>query len=173
MALVGITSALISAWLTDTKSTPSTTFTVGDVEFEWSGSTITTDSIIVPGDNLIAETFSLLNSSNIDTEIRVEIITTYTLEGSQEAIAANDLFEPITLEAGWTRNGNLWTYDSTILPTTTSVEVISTLMLNGSLVGNSYTGAEFKVIFKFEAKQKANVTWEELGTAEIDFGSGI
>ena len=35
LAMIGLTSGFIAAWLTDTKTTPQTTFTVGDVEFTW------------------------------------------------------------------------------------------------------------------------------------------
>ncbi len=47
------------------------------------------------------------------------------------------------------------------------------MILNGWTVGNEYKNAEFKVTLVFEAKQEEYVTWEQLGTAEIDFTTGL
>ncbi|MCK9493676.1 MAG: hypothetical protein M0Q00_04855, partial [Acholeplasmataceae bacterium] len=53
------------------------------------------------------------------------------------------------------------------------IEVITSMILNGWTVGNEYENAEFKVTLVFEAKQEKHVTWEELGTAEINFTTGL
>ena len=64
-AMLALTSTLIAAWLTDTKSTSSTTFTVGDVKLperrdDFRGCPI------VPGQNLIGSKFYLANASTVD-----------------------------------------------------------------------------------------------------------
>lgn len=177
LAMIGLTSGLIAAWLTDTKTTPPTTFTVGDVKYTWNGTTVSDGTPIVPGQNLIVDLFHLTNESTIDSELRVKIIANYTLEGETESHDALHLFKDLSLMSGWVYKDEFWYYEpegiSTIAPTVTTVNVIDTLILDGSQVGNTYSKAAFTIQFIFEAKQKDYVTWEELGNARIDFSTGI
>ncbi|MDD4000563.1 MAG: hypothetical protein PHX62_06700 [Bacilli bacterium] len=180
LAMAGITSAFISAWLTDTDTTGPTTFTVGDVEYTWVPGTLA-ESPIVPGQDLITGTYSLTNTSNVNSELRVKIYATYTLDGTETAEDALDLFETISLMTGWTLNetDGKWYYTvtgdnpTTITPSITSINVIDELVLDGAKVGNLYTKATFAFTFEFEAKQKDYVEWEDLGVANFDFGEGI
>lgn len=174
LAMIGLTSGFIAAWLTDTKTTPQTTFTVGDVEFTWNGATIPTTAPIVPGQNLIATPYYLANTSTVDSELRVQIIATYTLAGETESEDAIHLFSNLSLMSGWNYDSDdlKWYYSSTIAPTDTTVNVIDKLILDGWQVGNSFSKAELKIQFVFEAKQKDYVTWEELGTAGFNFTTG-
>lgn len=173
-AMLALTSKLIAAWLTDTKSTSSTTFTVGDVKFSWNGATISADAPIVPGQNLIGSKFYLANASTVDAELRVEIIAAYTLAGSSDEVDALELFKDLSLMDGWELNSDgKWYYDATITPDDEMIDVIDTLVLDGLKVGNLFANASFTVQFVFEAKQKDFVTWEELGEAKINFGTGL
>lgn len=76
--------------------------------------------------------------------------------------------------SGWNYDSDdlKWYYSSTIAPTDTTVNVIDTLILDGWQVGNSFSKAELKIQFVFEAKQKDYVTWEKLGTAGFNFTTG-
>ncbi|HEY8395364.1 MAG TPA: hypothetical protein VIK96_01145 [Bacilli bacterium] len=173
-AMIAVTSTLIAAWLTDKKSTSSTTFTVGDVEFTWNGAMIPTTNPIVPGQNLIQTPFYLANTSTVTSQLRVQILATYKLEGSSESVDAIPLFKDLSLMTGWTLSEDgKWYHDADIATTDTTIDVIDTLVLDGSKVGNTFSKASFTVQFVFEAKQKEYVTWEELGTAVIDFSTGI
>lgn len=174
-AMLALTSKLIAAWLTDTKSTSSTTFTVGDVKFSWNGATISADAPIVPGQNLIGSKFYLANASTVDAELRVEIIAAYTLAGSSDEVDALELFKDLSLMDGWELNSEdgKWYYDATITPDDETIDVIDTLVLDGLKVGNLFANASFTVQFVFEAKQKDFVTWEKLGEPEINFETGL
>lgn len=178
LALVALTSTLIAAWLTDTKTTPPTEFTVGDVKFQWVSPTWATGPI-VPGQDLIPDSGTpdmnrlyLTNTSTVKTQLRVKVTAIVTLSGQSTGTDAIDLLYNFSLMDGWTFNQseNTWYYNSVINPQT-SVDVINTLVLDGAKVGNTYSQATLKVSFLFEAKQAEYVTWEQLG--QIDFETGL
>lgn len=180
LILVGLTISFMVAWLTDTKETEETTFTVGKVELTWSGEMI--NSPVVPGQNLVNTSYTLTNSSNVKTELRVKITITSSLLETD----ATD-YVILTLGEGWVKNNDYWYYQGLdteeiiedevtkykIAPTITSIEVVKSIILDGTKVGNTFSETTFNVQLMFEAKQSDYVTWEQLGTANIDFSKGI
>ena len=180
ICMIGITSGLIIAWLTDTKTTPSTEFTVGKVSYEWAGE-LTENQPVVPGQQLIKTTYKLTNSSTVESELRVKIIITYKQDDEHPAVDGTHLFatKPIALAAGWTLDADGYYYYGTkALPTSVpagggEVDVLNSLILDGSQVGKNFSEINFSFSLIFEAKQKEYVTWEQLGTANIDFGTGL
>lgn len=173
---LGLITGGVLAWLTDTKTTPEKTFTVGDVTYIWTEGVITSDNV-VPGQNLITTAFNLMNTSNVESELRLLIHITY-LEGAIPTDASN-LVE-YTLASGWvleTTDGYYYYRPGVevdgkypIAPAT-KVDVLSELSLDGSLVGNSFSGKVFTIKIIFEAKQANYVTWAQLGT--INFETGL
>lgn len=175
--MVGITSALITAWLTDTENTGSTTFEVGDISYTWSGEMIDNSTKIVPGQELIAATFTLQNASTVSSELRIFV----TIEGEyideteiEDAIS----YFSITFGSNWTQyaTDGKYYYGSYATPTEVEVgsdpiTVVTSLMLDGSKVGNAFSKANFTITLTFEAKQKMHVNWEQLGS--IDFETGL
>ena len=125
-AMLALTSKLIAAWLTDTKSTSSTTFTVGDVKFSWNGATISADAPIVRAELDRKQVLSC-NASTVDAELRVEIIAAYTLAGSNDEVSARAL-QGLSLMDGWELNSEdgKWYYDATITPDDEAIDVIDT-----------------------------------------------
>lgn len=199
------TTSMISAWLTDTKSTEPAVMIVGDIEYEWLGE-ITEDTPIVPGQELVGQTFALKNTSTVTSEIRVlmniqvkkqdvgaeyiDWLDAYSIDASNPIESPAKLF--ITFGSKWIKQANAFTrvvsgttynvheyrYDEVVDPYDSAnpadpIEVITSMILNGWTVGNEYENAEFKVTLVFEAKQEEYVTWEQLGTAEIDFTTGL
>lgn len=185
----------ISAWLTDTKQTPDTTFSVGDVKYTIVSDFIA-DGIIVPGQELIANTnevtvpISLTNSSTVNSELRVRVIVTKKeFGGADPAPVVTDLDSmfktsingSFVLDSGWIKHAtetNTWYYevdtgDPVIPAGTQSFNVLSSLKLDGAKVGNDYVNDILTIKFIFEAKQAKYVTWDELASATIDFSTGL
>jgi hypothetical protein len=190
LCLVGVTSGLIVAWLTDTKTTSSTTWQVGDVEYSWDETGALTGTVpVVPGQELIGSAFKLTNSSTVASEIRVEIKIEYTLadesngDGLMLFLENPDFIGTLDEGKGWLLDSG-WTYDADdkkyyygtkLVPTivdftTLSIPVLSSLTFDGSKVGNSYSNSNFIITFVFEAKQKEYVVWSDLGTVNFETG---
>ena len=172
IGIIGATSAAISAWLTDTQTTDETVFTVGDVTYNWSGA-LTTDTPIVPGQELVATGFALTNASTVTSELRVAItITSSLLEGDATELVL------MTIGAGWVDGEDgYWYYtpsSNPVIPASGQViSILTSLKLDGSKVGNAHSGETFTISLSFQAKQAQYVTWTELGTANIDFSTGL
>lgn len=178
--LVALTTATIAAWLTDSKTTPDITFTVGEVKYTWSGSTVS--SPVVPGQELISTPYTLTNDSNVATELRVKVeVTSSTLSGNAQHLCNLGMKSGWVLEATdglWYYRGTDTVFEETSqkykIPTTVStITVVESLKLDGSKVGNTHKNDTITVMFTFEAKQNDYVTWDQLGTAQIDFTTGL
>lgn len=186
LIFVGLTVTFIASWLTDTSETDEVTFKVGNVTFAWSGEMIPAEDNdilipIVPGQNLVKTTFNLNNSSTVSTELRVKIIVTSVFLGGD----ATD-YVLLTLGTGWVNDNGYWYYRGTdtsqisedgvtkykIASTIKTITVLPGVALNGNNVGNTFKDDIFTIQLLFEAKQSDYVTWEYLGTTNIDFNKG-
>ncbi|MDD3192054.1 MAG: hypothetical protein PHP41_04820, partial [Bacilli bacterium] len=141
--------------------------------------TIADTTKIVPGQNLIATSYTLTNGSNIETELRVKI----TMTSSYLAGDASSIID-LTMGTGWVQSGDYWYLQgspaveasgkySIPATATTPITVVTSIILDGSLVGNVYSTTTITINFLFEAKQTDYVTWAELGSANIDFSTGL
>lgn len=120
----------------------------------------------------------------------IDWLDAYSSDASNPIASLAKLF--ITFGSNWTKQENASTrvvdettynvheyrYDAVVDPYDSvnpadSIEFITSMILNGWTVGNEYENAQFKVILVFEAKQEEYVTWEQLGTAKIDFTTGL
>lgn len=176
--VIGVTATLISAWLTDTDTTDDTVFTVGDIQYTWAGAVIA-DTYVVPGQNLIGTTYTLTNGSNVGSELRVKVTAVSSHIGyTTDALELLD----IDLATGWsaltsgyyyyqgtsaTQSGDKWI----IAAGTQALDVLTSIIIDGAQVGNSFSGKTFTITFTFEAKQADYVTWAELAT--VDFETGL
>jgi hypothetical protein len=176
--VVAVTTSVIRAWLTDTKKTSDSVFTIGDITYEWDGEQET--GKIVPGQNLIKTVYTLTNSSTIYSELRVKIeVTSAYLDG--DAIS----YVQIQMDTGWVLEDGHWYYrgaetvqvtegDITkynIQPLNQVIKTINSISLDGSKVGNDFSGSTFTLIFTFQAKQSDYVTWSDLG--QLNFETGL
>lgn len=175
----------IAAWLTDTDQAGNdTTFTVGKVEYTFTGAFIDDSDPIVPGAELVDTSFGLTNSSTVSSEIRVTIKVEsqkfgeveYTEEDPVDIFPIDDLDD--LFDANWNYNAGYWYYEngslnpnSVLPPNTHPTTLLTSLKLDGSYIGNSYQNALIKITFTFQAKQADYVTWEDLGS--VDFTLGI
>lgn len=176
----------IAAWLTDTVATDDTTFTIGDISYTLGGDFIE-DGIIVPGQELIdgdpVVPFTLTNNSTVTSElrVRVEVKLNETDFTDLNSIFTTNGFSGgnFVFATGWIKDdlNNHWYYkgadlNTPIIPASNQkITLLSTLKLDGSKVGNSYSMGTINIKFTFEAKQSDYVTWEELTT--INFSTGL
>lgn len=177
----------IAAWLTDTDQAGNdTTFTVGKVEYKFTGAFNNDSNPIVPGAELVDTPFGLTNSSTVSSEIRVTIKVESKKYDEVEYKEENPVYIfPIAnlddlFAANWNYNYNdgYWYYEygspnpnSVLPPNTHPTTLLTSLKLDGSYIGNSYQNALIKITFTFQAKQADYVTWEDLGS--VDFTLGI
>ena len=175
----------IAAWLTDTDQAGNdTTFTVGKVEYTFTGEFIDDSHPIVPGAELVKTSFRLINLSTVSSEIRVTIKVESKKSGEDEYTEENPVYIfPIAklddlFDANWNYNDGYWYYEndsldpnSVLPPNTHPTTLLTSLKLDGSYIGNSYQNALIKITFTFQAKQADYVTWEDLGS--VDFTLGI
>lgn len=177
LAIAALTANLIVAWLTDTAQTGPTEFQLGDVEFTWDGAV--SQDLVVPGENIVATDYTLVNASTIRTELRfkIEIYSEYLDgDGSDYVI--------LTIDDGWVLETDGFYYyrgsDTVveegkykILPETETITVITGIELDGSKVGNDFSSSSFTITLVFEAKQSDYVDWDTLGQSNIDFSTGL
>lgn len=177
LAIAALTANLIVAWLTDTAQTGPTEFQLGHVEFTWVGAV--SQDLVVPGENIVATDYTLVNASTIRTELRfkIEIYSEYLDgDGSDYVI--------LTIDDGWVlKTDGFYYYRGSgtvveedkykILPETETITVITGIELDGSKVGNDFSSSSFTITLVFEAKQSDYVDWDTLGQSNIDFSTGL
>jgi len=177
LAIAALTANLIVAWLTDTAQTGPTKFQLGDVEFTWDGAV--SQDLVVPGENIVATDYTLVNTSTISTELRfkIEIYSEYLDDDGSDYVI-------LTIDDGWVLEDDGFYYyrgrDTVfeedkykILPKTETITVITGIELDGSKVGNDFSSSSFKITLVFEAKQSDYVDWDTLGRSNIDFSTGL
>jgi len=176
LAILATLVVVVFALFIDTKNTPKITFKSGKVVYSLQGSTVS--GYVVPGQNLIDQAFTLTNESTIDSQLRFKILIILndeTLELTDERII-NDIetnigseFELISADGYYYFGG----IEGVVRKTNnTPITIVSELILDGAFVKNEYADKVVKISFVFEAKQADHVTWEVLGTEDIDFSTG-
>ena len=177
--LLGVATGGIIAWLTDTDTTAEKTFTVGQVVYTWTEGAFETDPV-VPGQQLVASNYKLTNASTVDSELRVSVSITY--EGTDldaEPIDGDALDEGLflnfALANGWELDDEFYYYEvaedeSVIVAGTQVIDVLTSLVLDGSKVGNNFRNAVFTITLTFEAKQADYVIWAQLGSVSFELG---
>lgn len=189
LAMIGITYG----WLTHGIVFTSGNINVGDLRYTKSGTFITPDTIIVPGDNLIDQPFVINNLSPIASQLRVKI--TYTritkvgevITPEADYVFKNDTDDHLAVAVTFTStftftDGDLildefdddyWYFGSSdeIIPATSGdINLFSAIYYDGDKTSIDYNGQDVTVTVTVEVKQADNVTWSELTT--YDFATG-
>lgn len=173
LGIVALSVVMIRAWLTDSNTTGPINMTVGKVKFTFEGELVETgeNEWIVPGQNLVKKAFQLTNESNIGTELRCKIDIKYDNDIDGKSLIICDLddnkwildgeyyyFRDVNIADSLSQTGKY------IIPKGNQViPIFSSIVLDGSLVDNTFSGKVFTMTIIFEAKQSDYVTWEELG----------
>lgn len=185
VALVLVTTYTISAWLTDTDTTGETSFTIGQVVYQWKGALIEVaeGEHVVPGQELVEEEFILNNASTVSSELRFKF--TSTINAVPEITDARE-YLLTAFDEDWYYNASddYYYYRGDITPVTEDevvkykisadnqeLSVLTSLKLDGSKVGNEFRLLNLTIEMVFEAKQSDFVTWQQLGT--INFTTGL
>lgn len=171
VALFAIIAGSTFAWLTDKGESDTITYTVGEVDYEISVDSTTTEKV-VPGDS-IAPTFNIVNKSNVETNLRIQL----TIEGaSGMTIGEEDTNHLIlTLGAGWVKDGNYYYYKSnekeagSIASDEDISSPILSLVINGELVGNEFATKTINIKVLWEVKQAAHVDWDTAGLTFVKY----
>lgn len=177
LAIAALTANLIVAWLTDTAQTGPTEFKLGHVKFTWDGAV--RQDLVVPGENIVATDYTLVNASTIRTELRfkIEIYSEYLDDDGSDYVI-------LTIDDGWVLETDGFYYyrgSDTVVeegkykirPETETITVITGIELDGSKVGNDFSSSSFTITLVFEAKQSDYVDWNTLGQSNIDFSTGL
>lgn len=176
--IVTATSALISAWLFDEKQTSHSIFTLGEVSYSLTGELVD-NLLIVPGLELIETPYVLTNNSTISTEIRV-----YLLVHSQLLNGNVNNYLEIDMDAGWQQDlDGYWYYRGNdtvnedgkhkVLPSTSTINFLNSLKLDGYQVKNPFAHDIITITIVFQMKQANFVTWQTLGSLDINFNTGV
>lgn len=187
VALIAASSVVTYAWLTSTGTSNSINYKVGDINYTITGPQVADNTYVVPGQQ-IASGFVITNSSNIETNLRVQFTVTVDVTNAVNpgapndwTIGSNNLTDELilTLNTNWVLDTDGYLYyggkdvdaDDVIAASTNPSSPIAGLQLNGALIGNDYSGAVITVQATFYAKQDAYIKWSEMGS--IDWTTGI
>lgn len=181
MAIIALSVTMIRAWLTDTKTTDNVDMVVGDVDYTFTGSLLASNSIIVPGQNVVATAFTLTNESNIGTEIRFSLTVMDGATDITDKIITNIDTDKWVYSSGhyYFRDTNVAPLqdDKYIIPAKVDgqaslvLNILSEIKLDGSKIGNTYSDKTLTFNITFHAKQADYVTWTELGS--INWSTGL
>ncbi len=167
-----MTIIFVYALFIDTKNTPSITYKSGKVVYNLEGNAV--EGLVVPGQNLISTPYKLTNNSTVDSQLRIKL--TITLNGEVLAYDDTRILTDITLGPTFTLVDDYYYYggvEGKLLSTnTTPITIMSSLILDGNYVKNSYASKTVNIKFIFEAKQADHVSWQTLGEENINFTIG-
>lgn len=174
IAIILTTLVVVYAWLVDIKKTPKIIFKSGKVVYALEGSAVT--GLVVPGQNLIDNPYTLTNQSTIDSQLRFKLVITL----NNEVINQADDRVAVTLLLGTdfilnTEDNYYYYQDVTGVVSktlTTPITILTSIVLDGAYVKNAYADKQVSITFVFEAKQADHVSWETLGSESIDFKTG-
>ena len=187
LVLVGAFTTITYAWLTSTGSSDSINYKVGNIDYTITGPVIDEDTFVVPGQT-IASDFTIVNKSNIDTNLKVQFTVTVDVTNAKNPQVAStftigdsaDDHLLLTPNTDWVLGDDGFLYfgaidvdtlEDVIEANTNPSAPILGLQLNGELIGNDYSGAVITIEATFYAKQDAYVKWENIGN--INWSAGI
>lgn len=187
VALIAASSVVTYAWLTSTGTSNSINYKVGDINYTITGPQVADNTYVVPGQQ-IASGFVITNSSNIETNLRVQFTITVDVTNAVNpgapkdwTIGSNNSTDELilALNTNWVLDTDGYLYyggkdleaDDVIAASTNPSSPIAGLQLNGALIGNDYSGAVITVQATFYAKQDAYIKWSEMGS--INWTTGI
>lgn len=170
-----VTIAITYSWLSKELilTTNTINIQIGEINYEKSGSWVSADTPIVPGNNLIAESIVLTNASSIATQLRMSITyTKYDYVG--EVLTASDVTYSgsgdhiiVTMNEAFVYSSLFWYYtstDYTIPDNSGAMTILSSLYYDGDIVSIDYASKPVNITITIQVKQKDNVTWNDLAS---------
>lgn len=161
---------LVYALLKSTKNIENIEFTMGEFSVELEGSLIN-DEFLVPGKELIATPYKLVNNSSINIdilmiiEVRLDGVILAPNTYSNEDGTPKDL---ILLSESNNQNGNQYLFEN--IDPEQDISIIESLIFNGFIVKNDYSDNLLEIKIKFLAKQHDyadDLDWTDIGTLDL------
>lgn len=169
LSLVILLVSLITiyALLQDSDEKGPIKYELGTLEYVVSGEI--KDNYLYPGINLVTENYTIVNNSNIQTEIRIKLRfylkdVWYEVEDFLDFVEIDGFDFNSTL---WTKEADYFYYNDDLVGGE-NITLFTKLILDGYVVKNNFKSEDFKIELVFHAKQKDNVGWEDLGTKLIN-----
>jgi|GEM_PF-5854157 len=217
LVAAAITASLLTqgtyAWFTDF-TVNEKTFKIGLIEYTATDTLMKDDVsenlMIVPGEDLYTSgELSVVNHSNISTQIRFKVFISYTPAGTTVPLWTDRVYTEqkngappyeigdmiiLDIDFGWKINTTaddedegLYCYEYCGAGSTPAVvppaagktlgertlKVFDQLTLDGDVMDNTFSGAEFTIKFVFQAKQYEYIEWENLGVSELHIAAGV
>ncbi len=187
VAIIGFTYGWFAFGTTYTTNQVS----VGSLQYTLSGSFIAEDSVIVPGENLVATPFEITNESPITSQMRIKITYTRVTEVGGTPTPENgyvykndtDDHLSVTFSSTFTFtdgdatpdefDDDYWYYgdSSTVIGIDSGlISVISDIHYDGAKTSVDYNGQDIVITVSIEVKQADAVTWSELVTYDFETG---
>lgn len=181
-----ISVGLTFGWFAKAVVIPKGSLSSGDITYTMTGQLVADTVIIIPGLELVEDTFYLTNYSSVDSQLRVRVAYwAYVREGlsvvPQELNYTNTSADFIAVVFGpkFQQNGSYWYYtddpliagpDYIIEAEEVVIELLSSIIYDGTLTGIDFASQSIYLKIIVEVKQARNVSWSELTT--IDFQTG-
>jgi len=177
---------LTFGWFAKAVVIPKGSLSSGDITYTMTGELVDNTVVIVPGFELIQDTYYLTNFSSVESQLRVRVAYwAYVREGlsvvPQELNYTNTSADFIAVVFGpnFEQDGNNWYYtddplisgpDYVIEAEEVVIELLSSIIYDGTLTGIDFASQSIYLKIIVEVKQASNVSWSELTT--IDFQTG-
>ena len=186
LVAVLIGAGLTFGWFAKAVTVPKGEISSGDLTYILDGELISSDMIIVPGQELVVTDFALTNTSSIPSQLRMSITylayvrTGLNVVETELYYQGNETdFIIIDLGSNFTRVGNYWYYseddlvpgpDYVIPENSGLIHLFSSVIYDGTLTGIDFASQEIYIVFTVEVKQANRVSWSEL--VNINFQTG-
>jgi len=189
LGILGITYG----WFVYSTTLPGGSVAVGDLRYGLDGAFVT-ESIIVPGQELIAEDIEIINASPVTSQLRLKI--TYTrvtivndiVTPEEDYVYKNDdddhlvvnFTSTFTLGDGDVTPGededDYWyyeDYDHVIAAESGLIGIIDSIYFDGYKTSSDYQNESIEVKVTIEVKQADHVTWSELAAYDFETGDPL
>ncbi|MFA5007531.1 MAG: hypothetical protein WC509_08760 [Candidatus Izemoplasmatales bacterium] len=179
LAVVGMTYG----WFGQSVTFTTENIAAGDLRYTETGAFIANDTIVVPGQELIATPIAVDNDSPITSQLRVLVTYdrctnpgTVTCVETTYADAVDDHLA-VTFGTGFSYISGYWYYTPGTPVTTYEIAaasgpmtIITSISYDGDLTGIDYGGQNVSVSVTIQVKQADNVAWTSL--SGYDFATG-
>lgn len=161
---------LVYALFKSTKNIEDINFKTGDFSVQLQGSLID-DDYLVPGKELIAVPYVLVNNSNISIDILMILEVTLYGNPLDPQIYSNEdgtLKDLIVITESYQQNGNQYLFEN--IEPNKNINIIESLIFNGYIVKNDYSDNLLEIKIRFLAKQHEyadELEWEDIGTLDL------
>ena len=170
-ALLGFIGTTV-AWLTSTGSKEQTV-TVGKVQYTLP-TTLAVNATVVPGDSIFTSEITFDNTSTVTSQIRIKMEVT---SDASPALTVDKLKITMPASPKWVLEDDYYYYGGSgegvgeiAANTDVATDFFTSIVIDGSKVGNEHAGKTITFTITLEAKQSEHVLWTDLATYSFETG---